>query len=85
VELPEIIELVHRAPPLRFLVIGGYAVAAHGYARVTFDADLLVNRTDREAWFGRPTNQGFRILQQLFLKYGNREIYESFLRLLRNP
>jgi len=35
---------------LKFLVIGGHAVIAHGYARTTFDLDLLVEREHRTAW-----------------------------------
>ena len=29
---------------LRFLLIGGYAVSAHGYSRKTFDVDFLPGR-----------------------------------------
>jgi predicted nucleotidyltransferase len=35
---------------LRFLVIGGHAVIYHGFQRGTEDADILVNRDDRDAW-----------------------------------
>lgn len=35
---------------LRFLVIGGHAVAHHGYLRTTEDADILVAREDRGHW-----------------------------------
>jgi hypothetical protein len=35
---------------LKFLVIGGHAVIAHGYARTTFDLDLLVERARSAAW-----------------------------------
>ena len=35
---------------LKFLVIGGHAVIAHGYARTTFDLDLLVERAGSAAW-----------------------------------
>lgn len=31
-----------------FLVIGGYAVFAHGYARLTDDLDLIIPRGQRE-------------------------------------
>jgi len=177
VELADFIQLGAGAPPLRFLIIGGYAVAAHGHTRATFDVDFLVRRTDREAWFTRlaaaglkcfaetntfaqftqpqggdgldlmfvdeptfeqmwqasePRDFGGRAAQvpcldhvlalklhalkqapphriskdaedvemlvrrnglslgnpryeQLFLKYGNRQLYETFVRLLRNP
>jgi predicted nucleotidyltransferase len=33
-----------------FLVIGGYAVFAHGYVRATDDLDLIVSREHRVAW-----------------------------------
>jgi Nucleotidyl transferase AbiEii toxin, Type IV TA system len=33
-----------------FLVIGGYAVLAHGYTRATEDLDLIVQRGQRAQW-----------------------------------
>ena len=36
-ELADFIRLGCEPPPLRFLVIGGYAVAAHGHTRATFE------------------------------------------------
>lgn len=39
-----------RAAGFPFLVIGGYAVFAHGYARTTDDLDLVVQRGRREEW-----------------------------------
>ena len=35
---------------LRFLLIGGHAVSAHGYSRKTFDVDFLVCGDDSEKW-----------------------------------
>jgi hypothetical protein len=35
---------------LPFLVIGGYAVMAHGFVRATDDLDLLVQSTRRDQW-----------------------------------
>jgi hypothetical protein len=94
VELADFIRLGGREPALRFLIIGGYAVAAHGHTRVTFDVDLLVRRADREAWFIRLTADGLALrhsidlrqqrYEELFLKHGTREIYDTFLRLLRD-
>jgi hypothetical protein len=176
-ELADFVEIAHQQPPLRFLIIGGYAVAAHGHTRATFDVDFLVRRVERGAWLTRITDAGLKIFgesnafaqftqpqggdgldlmfvedttfepmwqaseerdfgghlakvpsldhllalklhalkqslphrtskdaedvetlarrnhlnlsdpryEQLFLKYGSREIYETFLRLLRNP
>ena len=38
------------AEGLPFLVIGGNAVIAYGYGRMTRDIDLLVRESDRRAW-----------------------------------
>ncbi|MEI9898570.1 MAG: hypothetical protein WDN28_33120 [Chthoniobacter sp.] len=38
------------AANLPFLVIGGNAVIAYGYPRMTRDIDLLVREADRRAW-----------------------------------
>ena len=46
----EIITAKAQEKGLRFLVIGGHAVMAHKYARATFDLDLLVRASEREAW-----------------------------------
>lgn len=35
---------------ISFLVIGGYAVLAHGYTRTTDDLDLITCHEQREAW-----------------------------------
>jgi predicted nucleotidyltransferase len=35
---------------LKFLLIGGHAVAAHGYGRTTKDVDILVCKDDRDRW-----------------------------------
>jgi hypothetical protein len=35
---------------LRFLVIGGHAVMAHGFARSTYDLDLMIPASEQEAW-----------------------------------
>lgn len=52
-ELSDFIRVAQAEPPLMFLLIGGYAVAAHGHARATFDVDFLVRRSKRETWFAR--------------------------------
>ena len=44
---------------LRFLVIGGHAVNAHGFSRFTKDIDLLVRREDDEAWETFLVTHGF--------------------------
>jgi hypothetical protein len=38
----EVIVRTLNAAEVRYLVVGGLAVAAHGYGRVTFDIDLVV-------------------------------------------
>ena len=176
-ELADFVRLGDQEPPLRFLIIGGYAVGAHGHTRATFDVDFLVRRVERDLWFARLQHAGLKLFgetrafaqftqapegdgldlmfvdeptfeqfwqaseardfggsraripalehllalklhvlkqalphrtsrdaedvemlirrnginltepryEQLFLKYGNREIYETFLRLMREP
>jgi hypothetical protein len=48
-----------------FIVVGGHAVAAHGYARQTLDLDRLVRDDDRRAWV------------ELFLALGHRVFHED--------
>ena len=63
-ELADFINLGDRDPAMRFLVIGGYAVAAHGHTRATFDVDFLVRRAEREAWFARLSAAGLKLFGQ---------------------
>ena len=49
-ELSDFIGLGNQSPPLRFLIIGDYAVGAHGFTRSTFDVDFRVRRAERDAW-----------------------------------
>lgn len=176
-EITDYIRIGQQEPPLPFLIIGGYAVAAHGHTRATFDVDFLVRAANRDEWFARLESAELKLFaqtktfaqfsqsregdgldlmfvdeatfdrlwqssetrdfggvaarvpcldhllalklhalrqaqahrtskdaddvevllrrnqinlraahyEQLFLKYGNREIYDTFLRLLRNP
>ncbi|HWF19604.1 MAG TPA: nucleotidyl transferase AbiEii/AbiGii toxin family protein [Verrucomicrobiae bacterium] len=44
---------------LQFLVIGGLAINAHGYERVTSDIDLLVRNEEREAWKSLMASLGY--------------------------
>ena len=60
-ELPDFIRLGKQQPPLRFLIIGGYAVGAHGHTRATFDVDFLVRREERNAWFERIQSAGLKL------------------------
>jgi hypothetical protein len=40
---------VRKRHGVRFLIVGGYAVAAHGHARMTKDLDVFVEATDENA------------------------------------
>ena len=53
-------ELLARSLP--FLVIGGHAVNAYGYSRLTKDLDLLVRRTDWKRWRELLEKEGFAFL-----------------------
>ena len=52
---------------LRFLVIGGHAVAHHHYSRTTEDTDLMISNVDRDRWIATITTLG----QELFHDGGN--------------
>lgn len=56
---------------LEFLVIGGNAVIAYGYPRMTADVDLLVRETDRRKWDELVTALAYRPhhLQRTFRMY----------------
>lgn len=47
-----------------FLVIGGYAVNAHGYARQTADLDILVVKADRDFWKEVLLKNGYTIFSE---------------------
>jgi hypothetical protein len=44
---------------LRFLLIGGHAVNAHGASRMTFDVDILVRRAELVEWRKVAEQMGF--------------------------
>lgn len=46
----------------RFLVVGGHAVNAYGYARYTKDLDLLINRDEKERWLCKLYEAGFTLV-----------------------
>ena len=56
---------------LPFLLIGGNAVNAYGYPRVTRDADLMVREVQRRAWDELIVPLGFRAhqIQRVFHMY----------------
>ncbi len=64
-ELADFVRIGHQEPPLRFLIIGGWAVAAHGNPRTTFDVDFMIRRADRDAWFGRAMAGGLKLFGEL--------------------
>ncbi len=45
---------------LEFLLAGGHAVIVHGYARTTFDLDLIVRRDDQALWRELVREMGYR-------------------------
>lgn len=59
--LPDFIRLADEAPPLEFLLIGGFAVGVHGFTRPTFDVDFLVRHSDLAAWKSRLLRSGLRL------------------------
>ncbi|MBG87514.1 MAG: hypothetical protein CMO80_11525 [Verrucomicrobiales bacterium] len=63
-DLPQLIALGGKDPELRFLIIGGYAVMAHGYQRATFDIDFLSSIEDRSEWTPRLTDAGLELLRE---------------------
>jgi hypothetical protein len=63
-ELSDFVRIGDQEPPLRFLIIGGWAVAAHGNPRTTFDVDFMVRRADRDEWFARATACGLRLFRE---------------------
>ncbi|MFO1512517.1 MAG: hypothetical protein U1F83_06320 [Verrucomicrobiota bacterium] len=63
-ELPDFIKLGNESPALGFVLIGGWAVGAHGYARATFDVDFMVRRSERAAWIERLTSCGLKLFRE---------------------
>ena len=49
---------------LPFLIIGGYAVMAHGFVRATDDLDLLVQSGQRDQWRGLLEGLGMRVFRE---------------------
>ncbi len=63
-EIADFIRLGHQEPALRFLIIGGWAVGAHGYTRSTFDVDFIVRQNERDQWFVRLTAGGLKLFSE---------------------
>jgi Uncharacterised nucleotidyltransferase len=51
-----------RAQGLSFLIIGGHAVNAHGFARVTQDLDLLIRAAEVEKWLAALKAVGYEVV-----------------------
>lgn len=49
---------------LPFLLAGGHAVIAHGYARNTFDIDLIIRRNDRNNWTEAASAMGYTLYRE---------------------
>ncbi|HZV35901.1 MAG TPA: nucleotidyltransferase [Verrucomicrobiae bacterium] len=47
-----------------FLIIGGYAVNAHGYARLTVDLDILINKAHRDFWKELMLKNGYTVYNE---------------------
>jgi hypothetical protein len=60
----EIVLVCSQNANLPFLVIGGFAVIAHGYARSTTDLDFLVRRAQQHEWQAQLAEHGYRIVHQ---------------------
>ena len=57
----EVIQQEAEKRELSFMVIGGHAVNAHRFSRRTEDLDLLICKTNRDAWCGVMDTLGYSI------------------------
>lgn len=71
----DFIRMGNAPPALRFMVIGGWAVGAHGHTRSTFDVDFLVPCEDRGQWFKKTSDQGLTksAEQNTFAQFGQKD------------
>lgn len=49
---------------LPFLLAGGQAVILHGYQRLTFDLDLVIQRQQRETWINLMKEIGYELFHE---------------------
>lgn len=63
-KLPDFIRLAGNEPALGFLLIGGFAVAVHGYTRHTFDVDFLIRRSELAAWKAKLFGAGLMLFAE---------------------
>lgn len=47
-----------------FLLAGGHAVITHGFARSTFDLDLIAKQSDREKWLQLASSAGYELYHE---------------------
>src|SRR5436305_4287831 len=57
----EVIDHEAKARGLPYLVIGGYAVIAHGFPRLTFDFDLAIEKQRRTEWLQCVSALGYAV------------------------
>jgi len=71
-ELHDALKFTQTVPHLPFLLIGGYAVAAHGHTRPTYDVDFMVLRDQRDQWNQRFQDAGLELYAEnrIFAQYG---------------
>jgi hypothetical protein len=60
----EILNAGCNPPATDFLVIGGYAVNAHGYPRLTFDLDILISKEQGAYWKNLMLQNGYKIFSE---------------------
>ena len=60
----QILQMAAESRGLDFLLIGGHAVNAHGYARTTLDVDLLARESQREEWKRCLAEVGYRLIHE---------------------
>lgn len=53
-----------KAAGLPFLLIGGHAVVAHGFPRLTFDVDIVVPKSRGPEWKQRFEALGYRCFHE---------------------
>ena len=49
---------------IAFLLTGGHAVIIHGFARSTFDLDLVVRQSDKQKWLQLARGMGYEAYHQ---------------------
>ena len=70
-----VIDKEAKARGLPYLLIGGYAVIAHGFPRLTFDVDLAIERARKSEWLQCAAALGYSVHHDggAFLQLGSKE------------